>query len=774
MDKVRIKHIMKILGGGVALLFFLPTFLVSCSGETINVTGANMLVGVSYEGKKVADGNFWAVFLLLIPIAILTIWFLKQISSKTKGLITAICAVIDIIAWIVAQSKVSAFAEENMCRFKTTAWYWINLILLAILAIFAFLVYLNLLHEDGSIVGKVGASISPAQIASQDSVTIEKCPACGYENAPGGKFCGHCGAAMPEVRTLDAPANSAVPSGPAFNMNSVLEKLKKIPLKIFLSIIGSVIALIVIICVVISARRTINLNKYLDFKAEGYDGYGTVQAVIDWDAIEAKYGDRLSYKSKAKKDDNGILNKLSNTKLYPPLKAVEDSIQIELDQSTDVKNGQSISYKFKVDEDLYDYVKVKLKFKDGSYTVEGLKDVGSFDIFDDVSVTFEGIAPSGQATLSYTGSELSQYELAMDKSYNLRNGDTITVTVNNKKPEYYAENFGKIPVSFEKTYTVEGLDEYVSSYADIDDTFIATLKSEAEDSIRAYAASDYSKTTSLGDIEYAGYILNSIKEADGWGSYNDLYIIYAGTVSNSEGNFTSQKVYYPVDFKNVLKGNTGLSFESKSGITGTSYFDSSWYYTKGYINPLVCYSELVEANRDRYSTECGDGFEIFAQYDLIESLSDIGETIKTELDAEAEDTILSYTASNYDYSHYFSVANLHMVGEYLLVAKTQGTDFTKNNKYVIVYAADVSYSKRNIADTVYFPVEFDGIVSLPNGEHIVTARKGIVGSNYFSGNNVWYSTKGYVDGAQMYKEIVTANRDKYTYEVSDSLKEFGE
>ncbi len=644
------------------------------------------------------------------------------------------------------------------------------------------------------------------------ATTERICAKCGKASNAGAKFCAACGArfedqvaspvtetseptqaaapeaspvntthvnAVPEAAVNTAPVQTVASNKPDVGAR-IKEIVKKIPPKVAAIVAAALVVIIATVVIIVNAGKTINLDKYVTFEEEGYDGYGTLKATIDWDAIEEKYGEKIKYSSKFKKEaKEGLglsfkeLNKIEE--LFPPVDALKASVKIELDENEKISNNQTVKYTWDVDEDTEEYLNCKLKFKDGEYTVTGLTEVGSFDVFDDVTITYAGIAPNGEAELSYSGSEFSEYDFDIDPRYHLSNGDSVKVQFGgNTDPEYYAVKFGKIPVAFEKTYTVEGLDEYVSEYSSLDDAFIDTLKSEADDSIRAYVASNYSEESSLGDLEYAGYIFNSIKQADSWYSYNEVYIIYAGIVSNSENKFSAQKVYFPVCFKNVLKSGSDLSFESKEGIKGSSSLGGSWWYsTSGYTNPLICYSDLVEAKRDSYNSECGDGFEVFAEYDLIENLSDIGEDKKKELYAEIEDLILSYTSTDSDYTYYkFETSNIQLAGEYLLTAKSQGTDFGKNNKYIIVYSADVYYPKKGITEKVYFPVEYDGIVSLPNGEYVITESKGVQGhSNFMDNRN---DTNGYVDGEEMFKNLVTANRDKYTYEVSEGLKEFGE
>jgi hypothetical protein len=83
--------------------------------------------------------------------------------------------------------------------------------------------------------------------------------------------------------------------------------------------------------------------------------------------------------------------------------------------------------------------------------------------------------------------------------------------------------YGAIPETYEKEYKVAELDEYVSSYSDISDEYITYLKSESEDKIYAYVASNYANEVKLSNLEYAGYIFNSVKEnGNYYSSYNSF------------------------------------------------------------------------------------------------------------------------------------------------------------------------------------------------------------------------------------------------------------
>lgn len=277
------------------------------------------------------------------------------------------------------------------------------------------------------------------------------------------------------------------------------------------------------------------------------------------------------------------------------------------------------------------------------------------------------------------------------------------------------------------------------------------------------------------DLSYAGYTFNTRKStSSSYINNNEIHIIFTGLASHSGGEFSRSKVYFPVKFSNIINNGNDIFYTEKSGLVGSSQFYRSGNYTKGYVNPLICYTELVEVNLENYIIECGDGFEDYSEYKPISKLSDISEDYRNELINETKKPIVTYTNN---YSTGSRLDDLTIVGEYLLIAKNQGTDFEKNNKYIVVYSGTVSNDQDSFnTSNVYFPVEYDGLISLPKDEYMYTYFKGILGKSQLESTSSWrtWSTNGYIDGKEMFKEIVTANRELYTYEVSDGLKEFGE
>lgn len=702
------------------IFVFCPSFLVSCSGQSMNVSVMTAVGGVSMYGERVVDPHPVMLICLILPIVMFVFLFIKKFSEKRNAVLILTGSAVDAVVWILFAIAVKNKAEENYCEFKVTAWYVINMIVLLLICAVCLMILLNKISME-------------AQLGGQTFST-------------------------------DVQGNTAERKNSA-DLGAFVKKVKEAPKSILIGAGIGILALIVIICVCVNARSTINLNKYITIETTGYDGYGRTSVQIDWEAIEQKYGNKISFTGQAQKEYGEWIGMIT------PMDAIEECINVSLDHTDKLSNGDVISYTWNVDEEISKYVKCKLKYKDDTYTVAGLEEVGTFDAFADLEVVFDGISPNGVAHLNYSGAELSSYDFYCEKSYGLRNGDQIVVSINEDQIEYYAESLGMVPTSLENTYMVEGLDEYMESFADIPADFVEKLKSEAEDTIYAYTAGSYGSKSSLSGLQYEGYLMRSVKDnAEYVSFYNDVFMIFSGTVSNSEGSFEPAKVFFPVQFKNILKTQEGMSYSSNDGILGTSNLGDSWWYsTKGYVNPVICYVDMANTYNDSYRIECGDGFEMYSEYESVENLAGISDAYKETVYADAKHTVETYIQS--EYSAESTASELNVLGEYFLLAKDQNADISQKNAYIVVCSATVSNTKGRFEPvTVYFPVEYRGILKIHGDEYMFSSTEGIKGYSYFP--NSYYTTSGYVDEAEMYSDLVTARRDNYTYEVSDSLKTF--
>lgn len=581
------------------------------------------------------------------------------------------------------------------------------------------------------------------------------CSKCGTENKQEALFCKKCGAPIKKAAPANAPATTTVTAPP------ITEKIKQLPKKMLLAIAAAVVLFIVVIVAVSKASHTIDLNKYTTVETEGYDGYGRASISIDWDAIEAKYGKKLSYTNEARKAYDYI-------SIYRPIDALEDFVSLTADKRTGLVNGDEIVLTFEVSETLNKYLNCKLKYKDFSYSVDGLTKVDSFDPFENMKVSFAGTAPNGYMEYEYNGSEFATYDFTCDKNGALTNGDVVTLTLNYGYMDSFIERTGKAPSKTSQSYTVSGLPEYACGYASIQGAFTDKLKEDTYNTVLAYTAREYSKDVIVTPIQYEGYAMCSpIAGVTYYYNSNILYLIYSTYVYYK--NNDPVKVYYPVRFNNIILGDE-ISYESNEGIMGSGYIVGYSVYSAGYTNPITLLSDLKSKYGSDYTLEYGEGFDNYANFKAVTSIDELSTEYREAHYEAALNTIQNYISR---YSSGSTVEGLGLFGEYFLTSKNENASLENVNKYYVVYYATLSSSRRRFdTTTVYYPVEYTGVLKMPDNSYYTYNSNGIEGYSYLS--NSWYTTDGFIDGDEMFRKLITAYCDKYTYERTGSLILFGE
>lgn len=587
------------------------------------------------------------------------------------------------------------------------------------------------------------------------------CGNCGSENEKGAAFCRSCGC------QLVTSSSSAVASDETQRKQKfigLMEKIKNLPKKVLFGIGGGAVVLVVILCIILNGRNTINLNKYVSEATVGCNGYGVASVTVDWSGIVSDYGDHLKFTKAAEKDFGESLQYMQ------PIGMLLDTVSISIENGEYLSNGDKVKYVWNVDEEVLKYLNCKVKYKDGSFQAKNLQEVEKFDAFASLDVKFEGDAPYGRATCHCRGIEFDSNDFVCEPSAGLKNGDTITISINADAVDRCAEEYGKIPRELQKTFTVSGLEEYVTYYASLTQDFISLVRSETEDTIFSYTANSYSPATTLSDLAYEGYILAAKQNDEYEGSHNILYVIYSGNISNADGDFEPAKVYYPVAFTDIKMTEKEITYRDKEGIVGETRLSSIRDYTEGYTNPVQCCLEIIETQKENYAFECGDGMKKYSEYLVISKLDEISEAYRDEAKANAEYMINDYIAS--DYKNGLVASNLTYEGDYILKRKEDDQQIEYTNYYIVVFSATVNNTKRRFEpQTVYFPVMYECVVGMSDGTYLCLGDAWIEGKSYFSDN--YYTTRGYVDGVEMYAALISDNSEEYSYEVSEGLERFG-
>jgi hypothetical protein len=159
--------------------------------------------------------------------------------------------------------------------------------------------------------------------------------------------------------------------------------------------------------------------------------------------------------------------------------------------------------------------------------------------------------------------------------------------------------------------------------------------------------------------------------------------------------------------------------------------------------------------------------EALDQY--ISNVGDLTEEQSNSLKKMGQDTLEAYFAQNN-----YSTANIKYEGAYTLISKSGSSS---SNKVYEIFTVDVTVPKsyrstetETETKTLYVPVQMSGVLLKTDGSFEYETTPSVTGSGVAVG--VAY-VKGYATGSEMYKAVITAQKDKYTYTVTGDIQSFG-
>lgn len=445
------------------------------------------------------------------------------------------------------------------------------------------------------------------------------CKNCGMENENSAKFCHGCGTPLTEQEmnvAVAATVTSNMQNAASQNLQNVTASMKKLPKHVLFGAVAVGVVLIAGGGMMISSRNTINLNRYLTVDVEGYDGYGQVTADIDWDAIEKKYGSKISFTKEAREEYGEFLKQMK------PIDVLEQSVYLDIDNYSGLSNDDTVTYTWSIPDDVYDVLDCKIRAKDGEKKVSGLEKAEAFDAFANMELSFTGRDGNGTAEITNSGAGLDESAFHISKKEGLSNGDQVTVSISTDQVEKYAEKTGRIPQEQKKEYTVSGLSYYLKDASQISADSMTKMQQQAEDVYRANAAKDWEDGQSLESLSYLGnYLLTAKNSQD-----NYLFLVYKAQVhdsyTNEEGSSYDEThdVYWYIRYEDILADEAGnLDVDVTKYDTTNSYIivDSGvhygWWSTKtwryyGFEDLEDLYKSVVTINLDSYNHQ--DNMEV--------------------------------------------------------------------------------------------------------------------------------------------------------------------
>ena len=200
--------------------------------------------------------------------------------------------------------------------------------------------------------------------------------------------------------------------------------------------------------------KTVDLNKYVKIETSGYNGAGTATVSFD----EEKFAKDHDKHIKLSKEMSYLAQYVN---VSPAVGMMKDCVSGRLDQTSGLSNGDKITFRWTCSDGMAkQHYGVNLKYSDITYKVKGLDKIKTFDPFDSVTVSFNGLDSYGTAdiTVDYSKPETQYLRYTTDQDYELHNGDAVTVRAElTCDPDFFASKFGKMMKNTEKEYKVSGL-----------------------------------------------------------------------------------------------------------------------------------------------------------------------------------------------------------------------------------------------------------------------------------------------------------------------------
>lgn len=466
---------------------------------------------------------------------------------------------------------------------------------------------------------------------------MKKCTKCG-KTIQEGSFCPYCGTKIVDnaQEFFEEPGiQKGELNKETLNKEKLnTDELKNTALKVVnffknnkkvTGIAASVILLVVIIGFALGRGKSVDALRYVD-SISGINGHAHYSESLDYE----KLAQDIISNSKLQKKVREYFKVSPLADLYEEDDyefVLEEKLGDDLEVKAEVtkgeqdalKNGDKVKFTL-ICNDEKGFKKMGIRFSPSSktITIKGLKDAETIDYFDGMTLEdldLQGVAPYGKVSseVSNTLPDNKTISMTCSPSEGLSNGDKVTVTIDSDSSN---EDVAYVPKSKSKTFTVKGLEEYVTKLEQIDKDIMDSIVKQAQDTATSYAAqnSDYG-TVELTPI--GTYLLTAKEEVAG--GYSNKVIVVFKAKSTIAGkqienysyiSFTDAKI---VDGKAVVDlGEYHSPYESSLFSTegGEGYnivIGDSTYWAKGFKSIEELFNQKVETDVEAHNVEASEG-----------------------------------------------------------------------------------------------------------------------------------------------------------------------
>lgn len=265
-------------------------------------------------------------------------------------------------------------------------------------------------------------------------------------------------------------------------------------------------------------KEKVELNDYVAINGVGYDGYGGLQSNIDIDELSREIYLNTDDKDISQVDVANMLQELSDS----------DNLYVEFDKTNGLKNGDKVSYEWRVDSEIIEKkTGVKLNTDGDTVKVEGLKEPADFDIMRYLAIKEEGASSKGKLNVKGSDEFVNWPEFSIKNNGKLSNGDEVTITIGSEEEFELFRSLNYLPEFDRKiSYTVSGLANYITGLDDFEGEVLAKLDEKCQSELNNGDMADL-----YTDFELYGLGWISDKNS----GYNYLNVLYKA-ISISDGN----------------------------------------------------------------------------------------------------------------------------------------------------------------------------------------------------------------------------------------------
>lgn len=239
--------------------------------------------------------------------------------------------------------------------------------------------------------------------------------------------------------------------------------------------------------------------------------------------------------------------------------------------------------------------------------------------------------------------------------------------------------------------------------------------------------------------------VSGLEEAREINPFDGVEVTFNGTSPNATAEYTR------ADMAEEALDSVQFTFDRTEGlktgdtVTLTAEADNAYLAEN--------YGVVLSETEKTYTVE---GIQSYAM-----SADQIPADILGNMQAQAEDCISAYFASNADY---ISVQDTAYAGYYFLSHKDNGTAYyTATNKIYLIYSGTVkSKEEEGFAKTkVYFPVYFEDIMVNADGTGYAELGNASIQGSTDLQFGWWNHVSGFTNKAEMLNDLVTADKGDY-------------